>query len=766
MAQIDRTTGLVGNTGIKQPVRAATTGNITLSGQQTIDGVACVAGDRVLVKSQTVTADNGIYVVDTGAWSRAKDFNGVYDIVKGTTVFVTDGAGAPHYYRVSTENPITIGTSAITFASAIVNDSSLVSFTQIGTGAVERDAQDKMRECLSVLDFIPIAYHAAIRDHTSAIDVAAYVQAAIDVAKANGRMLFFPSGKYKINSSLLIYTSNTLITVSMHGEHFAGVNGAGAVIDHSAIPTTPGLMVQGMRTFMSEGLQYIGPNTYTTTIHFDETDFIVGGVRNSQYSPQAAIVVDPFTSAVPSDGGYPGYTAYYTANALASSRLIFRDTRLKNQLGGIVLGPSGGVNNVDNIEIQNVIAEQCKHPVTISHLNSKSVNIENLYADQAYTVLDTWVFGGRNGGQGFHWRGGDITRSTYLLRTLSQNGAAGAIANAWSIRDVYAESIWSLGFVGDVAGYSYVPGKFDGCTFWFSSSDVLARKDAHLVNFAPLTFEDCAINSNDSAGTIANARCLKIYHGSPANQDTRNLLTFRECTFQGDWGVLFNTDNLHHVRMYGCNSRSPFFRYSYSQEYFIRSLADLTPNQGVWPGALIYDATTKGVLQVPQGMNSAALGAINFTKGTFTGTFTAADAETLQDLDVVYITNHPVKGIDGATFVAAEWPLGIVASMVGADITLRDISESASSGVKTMSLKWYPLVHGYSLLQTTSGTKNVVITQSTVSTPANWEAPRRIISANLPAGTYLTGGVYPNMTVSKNATATASGVECYDANLT
>jgi hypothetical protein len=52
-------------------VRAATTGNITLSGEQTIDGVACVVGDDVLVKSQSTTGDNGVYTVASGAWSAA-----------------------------------------------------------------------------------------------------------------------------------------------------------------------------------------------------------------------------------------------------------------------------------------------------------------------------------------------------------------------------------------------------------------------------------------------------------------------------------------------------------------------------------------------------------------------------------------------------------------------------------------------------------------------------------------------------------------------
>ena len=57
----------------KQPVLCGTTTNITLSGLQTIDGVTVVAGDRVLVKSQSAPAQNGIYLASATAWSRAPD---------------------------------------------------------------------------------------------------------------------------------------------------------------------------------------------------------------------------------------------------------------------------------------------------------------------------------------------------------------------------------------------------------------------------------------------------------------------------------------------------------------------------------------------------------------------------------------------------------------------------------------------------------------------------------------------------------------------
>lgn len=97
----------------KEPVRAATTANVTLSGTQTIDGVALVAGDRVLVKDQSSGAANGIYVVAAGAWSRATDLDAASEAL-GATVFVSEGTTQGNsQWKMTTDAPITIGTTAL-----------------------------------------------------------------------------------------------------------------------------------------------------------------------------------------------------------------------------------------------------------------------------------------------------------------------------------------------------------------------------------------------------------------------------------------------------------------------------------------------------------------------------------------------------------------------------------------------------------------------------------------------------------------------------
>lgn len=118
--QTSRLEGLTTALSYKAPCRVATTANITLSGLQTIDGIPLQEDDRVLVAKQTNAAENGIYLATSSFWSRAKDWNGARDAVKGTRVNITDGtANAGRVFRVTTDNPIVIGVTAVAFASGV-----------------------------------------------------------------------------------------------------------------------------------------------------------------------------------------------------------------------------------------------------------------------------------------------------------------------------------------------------------------------------------------------------------------------------------------------------------------------------------------------------------------------------------------------------------------------------------------------------------------------------------------------------------------------
>jgi len=101
---------------VKESVKAATTGNITLSGTQTVDGVSLSVGDRVLVKNQTTGSENGIYVVASGSWSRAADADADSEVTAGLFTFVSEGTvNGDAGFSLTTNDDITVGTTALTF---------------------------------------------------------------------------------------------------------------------------------------------------------------------------------------------------------------------------------------------------------------------------------------------------------------------------------------------------------------------------------------------------------------------------------------------------------------------------------------------------------------------------------------------------------------------------------------------------------------------------------------------------------------------------
>lgn len=96
----------------KTPVRAAATTNLTLSGTQTIDGVACVAGDRVGAFGQTTASASGIYIVAAGAWARAADMDTAAE-ANNATVMVEEGTVNKGDVYTQTATIATIGTTSM-----------------------------------------------------------------------------------------------------------------------------------------------------------------------------------------------------------------------------------------------------------------------------------------------------------------------------------------------------------------------------------------------------------------------------------------------------------------------------------------------------------------------------------------------------------------------------------------------------------------------------------------------------------------------------
>ena len=119
----------------KQSVRVATTVNIALAGLLTIDGIALAAGDRVLVKNQTVAKDNGLYIAAAGVWARSADADTNAEVTSALLVSVEQGATlADTRWQLVTDGVIVLGTTSLTFQNvtqgfAPINAPALISPT-------------------------------------------------------------------------------------------------------------------------------------------------------------------------------------------------------------------------------------------------------------------------------------------------------------------------------------------------------------------------------------------------------------------------------------------------------------------------------------------------------------------------------------------------------------------------------------------------------------------------------------------------------------
>jgi hypothetical protein len=108
--------GVAQGLDIKDSVKVATTANITLSGTQTIDGVAVSADERVLVKDQSTASQNGLYLCKASTWTRTDDLAAGSDAA-GAFAFVEQGTvnGDNAFVCSSDKGSAVTGTNNLTF---------------------------------------------------------------------------------------------------------------------------------------------------------------------------------------------------------------------------------------------------------------------------------------------------------------------------------------------------------------------------------------------------------------------------------------------------------------------------------------------------------------------------------------------------------------------------------------------------------------------------------------------------------------------------
>jgi len=239
----------------KAPVTAATTANITLSGPQTIDTKAVVAGNTVLVKNQTNSAENGIYQVNAGAWTYATGCTTWQQYVSAL-VFVEYGGQQGSAWYCTAQPGGTLGTTAMTWS----NFSAAANYTA-GTGLTLNGFQ---------FSITPVGT-AGTYGSASAVPVF--------VTNASGQITSVTNTNIAISGSQI--TSGTIGSSYLSGS-YTGITGVGTLTAGTWNASTIGVAYGGTgATTLTGYVKGSGTTALTASSTIPTTD-LSGTITNAQ----------------------------------------------------------------------------------------------------------------------------------------------------------------------------------------------------------------------------------------------------------------------------------------------------------------------------------------------------------------------------------------------------------------------------------------------------------------------------------------------------
>lgn len=275
----------------------------------------------------TATKSNGVWTISLSGstvQSVVDDTNVVGDITSGALTLGWDGVLSAARGGAGT------GTSGYAlFGNGAGVTPTYQGFLQSGTGGVTRGWQDKARESVSVLDFIPVAEHAAILAYTSITDVTTYFAAAI-TALGSGR-LKVPRGRFCLTAINL----NAAVAIEIDGSGWdtsrAGTKGTVLRFTNAA---GTGRMIDG-RGAKGCAIRNLSIEYTSATFDGDGIDF-----SNSSFTTWDKNVVEGCSFF---QNGSSSHTMRSWINAKDAVDVLIRNNRFAHAQYGVVGAPAATV---------------------------------------------------------------------------------------------------------------------------------------------------------------------------------------------------------------------------------------------------------------------------------------------------------------------------------------------------------------------------------------------------------------------------------------
>jgi hypothetical protein len=296
------------------------------------------------------------------------------------------------------------------------------------------------------------------------------------------KSIFLPSGSYKIDYPLIMYNWNgsnySFFDLDFIGESsFWEESSAGTKIITN-FSNQFAIGVQAGKGVRIENLYIIGNYTYdfTTTQAFYASTFegytSTTPCRDSQFSPYAAIVIDPFSNSasnIPSDGGYPAtdgfgnnLSTYYrgTGGVTGSTGIAVTDCFLSGFTVGLITSPNGFTLNAELIYVNKLQISNCKSGIAGCQAQEKMNRVNFLGCwGECHTLLrfNTYGASGTNGEVG-HWVIENVNIAGRVNQLISRTESGFFPMN---ISKVYAETLGKIGFTSFSMGTTISDSVFD-----------------------------------------------------------------------------------------------------------------------------------------------------------------------------------------------------------------------------------------------------------------------------------------------------------------
>jgi len=419
----------------KQAVKCATTVNITLSGLQTIDTYTTLAGDRVLVKNQGTSSENGIWIASASAWTRSTDMD-VWAEVPGAYMVVLFGLVNQNTGWVSTSADTgTINVTPITF----VQFSASGSYTA-GTGLTLLGNQFNITNT----GVTAASYGSASQSLSATVN-------------AQGQLTSLSAQSISIGASQV--TSGTFASSLLSGS-YTGITGVGTLTAGTWNANTIGVGYggTGANTFTAGYLKASGTAAFTTVSSIPSSDITGLGTMSTQNANAVNITGGTISGlssplAVASGGtgaiSLTGYVKGTGTSALTASTTI-PTTDLSGTITNAQLANSSITINGSSISLGGsaTITANTTNALTIgTGLSGTSFN-----GSAAVTIANTGVLSFSAGTTGFTpstTTTGDVTLGGLLsLGSGGTNANLTAVAGGVLYSDASALAISAAGTTG------------------------------------------------------------------------------------------------------------------------------------------------------------------------------------------------------------------------------------------------------------------------------------------------------------------------------